>query len=86
MESHISATQAARNLSDVLNRVLYRGEVFIIERGGAPICRMEPVGPPRCSARSLIDLLRTGLAPDPGFWDDLEKITRTQPPAPEVQW
>jgi antitoxin (DNA-binding transcriptional repressor) of toxin-antitoxin stability system len=86
MESHISATQAARGLSDVLNRVLYRGEVFIVERGGEPICRMEPVGPPRCTARSLMDLLRAGPKPDPEFWDEVERITRAQPPAREVEW
>jgi antitoxin (DNA-binding transcriptional repressor) of toxin-antitoxin stability system len=86
MESHISATQAARNFSDLLNRVHYRREVFIIERGGSPICRFEPAGPPRCTAGSLTELLRTAPKPDAEFWNDLERITASQPPAPEVQW
>ena len=31
----ISATEAARSFSELLDRVCYRGETFIIERGGA---------------------------------------------------
>ena len=86
MESHISATRAARTLSDVLNRVYYRREVFIVERGGEPVCRIEPAGPPRCTAGSLAELLRTGPKPDAEFWSDLERITASQLPAPETQW
>ena len=53
----VSATQAARTFSDLLNRVRYRGESFVIERGGEPICEMAPVKPPRFSGADLLDLL-----------------------------
>jgi hypothetical protein len=43
LESHISATEAARTFSDILNRVRYRGEAFVVERGGEPVCRISPV-------------------------------------------
>jgi antitoxin (DNA-binding transcriptional repressor) of toxin-antitoxin stability system len=43
MESQISATRAAREFSDLLNRVTYRGEAFVVRRGGRPVCRVPPV-------------------------------------------
>ena len=86
MESHISATEVSRNLSDVLSRVHYRGEVFLVERGGQPICRIAPVGPTKCSARDLAQILRTGPKPDSDFWEELEKVLHAQPAAPEVRW
>jgi antitoxin (DNA-binding transcriptional repressor) of toxin-antitoxin stability system len=39
----LSATVLARELSDVLNRVRYRRETVIIERGGKPLCQLMPV-------------------------------------------
>ena len=39
----LSATELARQLSDVLNRVHYRGETIVVERGGKPLCQLMPV-------------------------------------------
>ncbi len=39
----ISAAKAARSFSEILNRVKYRGESFVVERNREPICRTEPV-------------------------------------------
>jgi prevent-host-death family protein len=52
----ISATELARKLGDVLGRVRYRGESFIVERNGTPVARLEPV------ARA------TGPGSRPAFW------------------
>jgi hypothetical protein len=41
----ISATELARKLGDVLGRVRYRGESFIVERNGAPVDFGVLVGP-----------------------------------------
>jgi len=41
----ISATQLARTLSDVLNRVYYCGERFLVERNGQPLASLSPTGP-----------------------------------------
>jgi antitoxin (DNA-binding transcriptional repressor) of toxin-antitoxin stability system len=86
MESHISATEAARSFSDLINRVLYRGEVFVIERGGQPVCRIVPAGPSKFTLRDLTQLLKTLPKPDPGYWDVIEDIQRKQPPLPESPW
>ena len=82
----ISATQAARAFSDLLNRVRYRGEVFVIERGGEPICEMSPVKPPRFTGADLLRLLRSLPKPDAGFWDAVEDATRQKPVLPGSPW
>ncbi len=53
----ISATEAARSFSDVVSRVRYRNEEFVVEKGGEAMCRITAVG--RRSSRSTIgDLLK----------------------------
>jgi antitoxin (DNA-binding transcriptional repressor) of toxin-antitoxin stability system len=48
----ITITHLARNLADVVNRVLYRGERFLVTRGDRPAVELVP--PPR--SRRLGDL------------------------------
>ena len=86
MESYISATEAARHFSDILNRVVYRREEFIIECGSEPVCRIVPAGPPRCTLADLSKLLSTIPKPDPAFWDEVEALTRNQLEAPKSTW
>lgn len=86
MESNISATEAARSFSDLINRVLYKGDVFVIERGGRPVCRIVPARPVKFTLRDLVQLLKTIPKPDGGYWDDLEEIRKGQPSLPESPW
>jgi prevent-host-death family protein len=39
----LSATELAKRLSDVLNRVHYQHETVVIERSGKPVCQLTPV-------------------------------------------
>lgn len=82
----LSATRAARTFSDLLNRVRYRGEVFVIERGGEPVCEISPVKPPRFTGADLSALLRSLPKPDAGFWDAVEEATRQETGVPESAW
>ena len=84
--STISATQAARTFSDLLNRIRYGGEAFVIERGGEPICEMSPVTQPRFTGADLKGLLVSLPKPDAGFWDAVEKATRQKASIPESPW
>jgi antitoxin (DNA-binding transcriptional repressor) of toxin-antitoxin stability system len=84
--STISATQAARTFSDLLNRIRYGGEAFVIERGGEPICEMSPITLPRFTGADLMGLLRSLPKPDAGFWDAVEKATRQETSIPESPW
>jgi antitoxin (DNA-binding transcriptional repressor) of toxin-antitoxin stability system len=86
MESRISATEAARNFSDLVNRVLYRSEQFVIERGGQPVCRIVPAGTPKFTVSDMVELLKTIPKPDAEYWDVLENINRSQPPMPKSPW
>ncbi|HYM13511.1 MAG TPA: hypothetical protein VEU62_22415 [Bryobacterales bacterium] len=86
MDSHISATRAAREFSDLLNRVRYRGEEFVIERGGEPVCRLTPARPASFTLASLARLLGSIPKPDKGYWDAVARITRRQPAVPRSPW
>ena len=80
METKITATELSRTLSDILSRVRYRGERFLIERNGEPVATLSPATP--MSTISLGELLaRLGdlSLPGEGFADDLETIQAGQP-------
>jgi antitoxin (DNA-binding transcriptional repressor) of toxin-antitoxin stability system len=86
METKISATELARNLSDILNRAYYRGEAFVVERGGQPVCRIGPAGPRGCTKAELVEFFRSTPKLDSEYLDILEDITRNQQPVPESPW
>src|SRR4026207_1962020 len=75
----ISATEAARSFSELLDRVCYRGETFVIERGGEPVCEMSHVKALRFSGADFLTLLQSLPTPDPGYWDAVEDATRQTP-------
>jgi antitoxin (DNA-binding transcriptional repressor) of toxin-antitoxin stability system len=54
MKTPISVTEVVRNFADVINRVVYRREGFLLERGGRPVARLIPLP----QAGRLGDLLR----------------------------
>ena len=82
----ISATEAARSFSDLINRVGYKGERFIIERGGKPMCEMNPIDTRRFTGRDLLALLASLPRPDAAFLDAVEEITRAQPAVGDSPW
>ena len=75
MSKGVSATDAARGFSDLLNRVHYRGESFDVMRGGQVVARIAPPMARRCTA-----------SVDTSFADDLEQIQREQPVLPGDPW
>ena len=86
METKITATELARDLSNVLNRVRYQGETFRVERNGEAVAVILPVrSRPATTLRELGFRLRNLRMPE-GFADDLEEIIKNQPPMPESPW
>jgi len=75
METTITATELSKRLSDVLNRVKYRGERFIVQRNGETIATIAPVSEPAgITWGEFLSEYFTWPRPDPGFADDLEAI------------
>lgn len=87
MTTHVSATEAVRTFSDLLNRIRYRGEEFVVERAGEPVCRMTPAAPTRrLTLRELSSLLRELPEPDAAFATDVRRTTRSQRRLPRSPW
>ena len=87
METRITAAQLAKSLSDVLNRVIYRRENFLIERSGTAIATLSPAGPiTGLTWEQLAAHLRDIPMPGDGFADDLEAIQSSQPLAVSLAW
>jgi antitoxin (DNA-binding transcriptional repressor) of toxin-antitoxin stability system len=78
LKSRISATTAARSFSELMNRVRYRGESFVVERGGKPICEILPARPARFSGAELANLLRSLPKPDEEYLAIVEELIAKQ--------
>lgn len=87
METRITATELARNVSSILNRIRYRGERFVVERNGETIAVLAP--PQESSRKPIRDLIEALNAmgwPDEDFAKDLEEIQARQGPAQYREW
>ena len=86
MEYRISATELARRAGEILGRVRYRGDSFLIDRNGDPVARISPVpAAPLGTVRELVETWRAAGAPEPTFADDLEAVGAADAP-PELPW
>jgi prevent-host-death family protein len=87
MSERIAATEAARSLPELLDRVRDKHESFVVVREGEEVARISPVEPSEpMTLRHLVELLRTVPPPDRGFADDLEDVQASQPPLDEAPW
>ena len=86
MEHRIPASLLVRRLADVLGRVRYRGDTFLVERHNVAIARISPAG---ASTRApLSDAIRGWMGDatrDRSFADDLERVTAADRP-PRNPW
>lgn len=75
METVISATNLVRSLGDVLGRLRYRGESFVIERNGVAVARLVPVARRRpVAVGTALRRWREAAAPDEAFASALERV------------
>ena len=82
MERRISATDLVRSLGDVLGRVRFRNDAFVIERNGEPVARLVPM--PEASATSAAEAMQAWRdvgEPEAAFADDLETVGSLDEPA-----
>ncbi len=83
----VSATEAARNFSELLNRVRYRGQTYVVERGGEAVCEIRPVY--RAGGFTGSDLVRLlATLPDAprAYLEAVEDAIEGQPPMEETRW
>ena len=81
MDIDVSSTELARNLGDVLARVRYRGQTFLVRKNGKAIARIEPASPPEAATlREAFAAWVSAAAPDPKFADDLERVSLADAP------
>ncbi|MEX2153859.1 MAG: hypothetical protein WD825_11015 [Gemmatimonadaceae bacterium] len=81
----ISASELTRRLGDILGRVRYRGDVFLIERQDVAIAQIGPVaGAVKATLRDAA-LAWTSAPADASFADDLERAGRADRP-PSNPW
>ncbi len=86
MEHRISSTELARKLGDVLGRVRYRGDSFLVERNGDLVARLVPVpGAAGGSVREALTAWRSGRDADLAFADVLELVGDADRP-PDNPW
>ena len=74
MEHTIAATELARSLGDILARVKYRHDSFVVERNGTPIARVVPIesaGQETTLCEALAAWCETSA---PSFAEDLARV------------
>jgi antitoxin (DNA-binding transcriptional repressor) of toxin-antitoxin stability system len=91
MSSHgrsrvVSATHAARNFSELISRVCYNGETYVVERGGKLMCELVPVEARRCTGADLLALLASLARPAEEFLDAVDAVTRRQTVVEPSAW
>lgn len=87
METTISATELSKRLSDVLNRVKYRGERFRVQRNGEAVAAIIPATAIAGTTWEEFSAKVPDLAPPgEGFADDLEAIQANQGIAEMPEW
>jgi len=83
----ISATEAVRTFSELLNTIKYKGEFYTILRGGKPAATIGPAekstGERTLRELSLVLKTMPKLEDDDKFAADIDAIIGNQPVAPE---
>ncbi|MEX2538655.1 MAG: hypothetical protein WD646_08385 [Actinomycetota bacterium] len=85
MELRITATDLARRAGEILGKIRFRRDSFLIERNGEVIARLSPVPSSGSTLAEGLLAWRESGPPDPGFADDLERAHRADRP-PRNPW
>jgi antitoxin (DNA-binding transcriptional repressor) of toxin-antitoxin stability system len=90
MLKRVSASHAARNFSDLINRVRYQGTSFEIERGNEVIARIVPAGVPSMLSIAELDEQWTKLPhldhEDTVLFEESLKNIRQTASLPDISW
>lgn len=78
----ISATDAARRFSALLDAVEHDGETFVVTRGGRGVARIQPAAG---TSGEAVKALLLKHRPDPAWPDELA-LLRSMAPAQDRTW
>lgn len=74
-EIRISSTKFTRSVGEVLGRIRYRGETFVIEKNGKPVAILSPYSTPDThTVRNALKAWVEAAKPDRDFADTLERV------------
>ena len=84
----ISATEAAKNFGTLVDRVRSERAVYIVERSGSPVVRIEPVDVVRCTVGDLADWFAGRRPLDATYVDEVEAAVKAfnKPAIPGDPW
>ena len=86
-KTKLSATEAVRNFSELLNRVRYQRQTFLVERGGQVVCEIRPVFQATgFTGADLARLLGDLPAAPADYLDAVAEGIAGQPPAEATRW
>ncbi len=88
MTHKVTAANLAKSLPDLLDRVRYQREEFLIERDGELIAILAPAGPgpSNITLGELATRLGHLSLPGDGFAEDLEAAQSAQSPVQSPAW
>jgi antitoxin (DNA-binding transcriptional repressor) of toxin-antitoxin stability system len=86
MTTRITATELARNLSDILNRVRYQGETFRVERNGEVVAELKPAPDTKVFTVAHFRRAFGDIKVPEGMGADIEEARKSLGPLPEPPW
>ncbi len=84
----VSATEAAKNFGEIVDRVREAGVAYVVERKGRPIAEIAPVSRRRCSLGELMVWLEARRAVPEAYTSSVEThvAAANRPRVPESRW
>jgi len=87
-KARITATEAARNFADCVNRAHYQNTSFVLLKNGKAVARLVPENERTCTGRQLAEAIgRAGLSADEArTWNKDLVAARKRLTAPKDKW
>jgi antitoxin (DNA-binding transcriptional repressor) of toxin-antitoxin stability system len=85
MEIRITATELARRVGEVLGKIRYRRDTFVVERNGEAVARMTPLASRGATLEEALTAWQQAPATDEDFADDLDRVSKADRP-PKNPW
>ena len=84
----VTASDAAKNFGALADRVRSERATYIVERGGVPVVRVEPVDVVRCTFRDLADWYADREPLDSRYLAEVERMIKAAntPAVPGDPW